>query len=105
MLDSLGWLSLNQMAAETRLIEASKTANLEDYCLNNILKKRFKSSYSTRNKNQDFFERGVDDLHGSASFVNPTARIWNAAPSTVTHAETESQARKAIRNFVQTLPI
>ena len=30
MLEDLGWLSLNQLAAETRLIEAWKTVHLDD---------------------------------------------------------------------------
>ena len=55
MLEDLGWLSLNQIASETRLIEAWKTACYEDYPLKDTLKKRSKSSYSTRSMNQEFF--------------------------------------------------
>ena len=35
-LDELGWLSINQLAAETRLIEAWKTVHLEDYCMKDV---------------------------------------------------------------------
>ena len=31
MLEDLGWLSINQLAAETRLIEAWKSVHMEDY--------------------------------------------------------------------------
>ena len=99
ILEELDWLSLNQMAAESRLVEAWKTANLEDYCLKDTLKKRQKGTYATRSSNEEFFERGVDDLHGSAGFVNPTAKIWNEAPKAV------KSAKRHIRNFVKELPI
>ena len=62
-------------------------------------------SYSTRSKNQDLFERGVDDIHGSVGFVNPTARIWNQAPEEIKTAETINEAKRHIRNYVKTLPI
>ena len=105
MLDNLGWLSLNQMAAETRLTEAWKVSKNQDYCLNDTLKRRYKSSYSTRSKDQDLFERGVDDIHGSVGFVNPTARIRNQAPEEIKTAETINEAKRHIRNYVKTLPI
>ena len=105
MLDELGWLSLNQLAAETRLVEAWKTAKSEDYCLNDILKKKRKGPYSTRSNDKDLFERGVEDLHGSADFVNPTARIWNEAPDEIKNATRLSEAKRCIRNFVKTLPL
>ena len=105
MLEDLGWLSLNQIASENRLVEAWKTAMCEDYCLNDTLKKRSESSYSTRANNQDFFERGVDDLQGSVGFVNSTARIWNQAPEEIRCAKTLEEARRHIRKYVMTLPI
>ena len=37
MLEDLGWLSLNQMASETRLVKACKTAYCEDYPLKDTL--------------------------------------------------------------------
>ena len=36
MLEDLGLLSLNQLAAETRLLEAWKTVHQEDYCMTDI---------------------------------------------------------------------
>ena len=105
MLDELGWLSLNQLAFETRLVEAWKTSKTQDYCLNDILTKKMKGPYSTRSNSQDLFERGVDDLHGSAGFVNPTARIWNIAPEEVKNANSLSEVKRHIRNFVKTLPL
>ena len=39
MLEKLGWLSINQLACEVRLIEVWKTLNQEDHCLNSMFVK------------------------------------------------------------------
>ena len=39
MLNEVGWLSLNQLACETRLIEVWKSLNLEEYCLKDVFEK------------------------------------------------------------------
>ena len=36
MLEKLNWLSVNQLAAEIRLMEVWKSLNLEDYCLKSL---------------------------------------------------------------------
>ena len=100
LLGQLGWLSLNQMSCEVRLIEVWKSLNLEDYCLKDLFE-RVNSRNSERIRLKSAFKSRLREN----SFHYPSVRIWNTAPSTVTHAKTESQARKAIRNFVQTLPI
>ena len=38
MLKELDWLSINQICAETRLVEAWKTVHDENYCMADILK-------------------------------------------------------------------
>ena len=53
MLENLGWLSVNQLAAETRLIEAWKSVHIDDYCMKDVLKLRHKGSYNTRSKHVD----------------------------------------------------
>ena len=101
MLDELGWLSINQLAAETRLIEAWKTLHLEDYCMKDVLKLRHKGNYNTRTNHVDYLDPGVSDIHGSAGFVQTTAKLWNKAPLSVKEAHTLSSAKKEIRNFVK----
>ena len=36
MLEKLNWLSVNQLAAETRLMQVWKALNMEDYCLTDL---------------------------------------------------------------------
>ena len=101
MLDELGWLSINQLAAETRLIEAWKTVNLEDYCMKDVLKLRHKGNYNTRRNHVNFLDTGVEDIYGSAGFVNSTAKLWNKSPDSVKEAQSLSHAKREIRKFVQ----
>ena len=106
MLEELGWLSLNQLSAETRLIQAWNTAHVEDYCLQDTLTKRRKGSYSTRGSEVDHFEPGKDNrITSSGSFVNQTAKLWNQAPIQIKSATTLEQAKSLIRSYVKTLPI
>ena len=101
LLQNLNWLSLNQLSAHTRLVEAWKTANLEDYCLQNTLHKAKKGHYATRRNDNVLFDQGIVDLYGSASFVNQTAKLWNMAPDNIKKAKNIDQAKREIRNFVK----
>ena len=66
-----------------------------------VLKPRHKGNYRTRSNHVDFLEHGVDDIHGSAGFVQTTARLWNDSPMSVKEATTISLAKKEIRRFVR----
>ena len=100
MLDNLGWLSVNPLAAETRLLEAWKSVHLEEYCMKDVLKIRPKSNYNTRRNHVNFLETGAEDIYGSAGFVNTTAKLWNKSPDSVKEATSLSQAKREIRTFV-----
>ena len=40
-----------------------------------------------------------------SSFHYQSVRLWNSAPLEIINAETQSEAKKAIREYVLTLPI
>ena len=106
MLEELKWLSINQLCAETRLLEAWKTVHQEDYCIKDILQVKKKSKHmSTRSNEQTMFEQGKENRFASGSFVQKTTQIWNAAPKNVKEATTIQQAKKMIRQYVKTLPL
>ena len=108
MLRELGWLSINQLCAETRLLEAWKTVHVENYCLEDTLKlkRRPKTQYmSTRSTAHTLLETGQRDRFSNGSFVHKTALIWNTAPKNVRQATNLCQAKTLIRTFVKTLPI
>ena len=48
--------------------------------MGSILKLRYKGSYNTRSNQVDFLDTGVEDIYGSAGFVNLTAKLWNKSP-------------------------
>ena len=81
MLVELGWISINQLCAETRLIEAWKTVHSDDYCMKDMLKPKKKPvKISTRSAYQNLLETGERDKFENGSFIYKTAQIWNKAP-------------------------
>ena len=106
MLKELDWISINQLWAETRLLEAWKTTHEENYCMQDLLKRREKSGHiSTRWNEQNLFQTSQDDRFSNGSFVQKTTKIWNISPKSVKEAKTLTEAKRAIRLFVKSLPI
>ena len=104
MLQETGWLSINQLSCEIRLIEVWKSLNFENYCLKDVFEK-VHSVQQTRNSNKIRLKSGFKTRLRENSFQYPSVLVWNSAPLSVTSAETESAARRAIREFVLTLPL
>ena len=104
MLEKLNWLSVNQLAAEIRLMEVWKSLNLEDYCLKSLFqevdRERTTRSTGTRKLKINFKTKIRE-----SSFHYQSVRVWNSAPEDVTNASNESQAKSAIRRFVLSLPV
>ena len=105
MLNQLGWLSLNQMSSEIRLLEVWKGLNLSNYCLNDMFEKAESNEGKTRSAGLNKLKNCFKSKIRENSFAYPSIQLWNAAPSDITTAETEAKVRKAIRSFVKTLPI
>ena len=59
----------------------------------------------TRSNNHTQLKTGIKDKYTNGSFSQRTAEIWNLAPNAVKEAKKLSQAKTAIRTFVQSLPI
>ena len=89
------------MAAQIRLIETWKALNTEN-SLSHLFKK-FDSS--TRASAHNKLKTTPHSQIKESSFLYPSICLWNRAPTTVTDAPTESQARTAIETFVKTLPL
>ena len=105
MLKELGWLSLNQLCAETRLLEAWKSAQKEDYCMKDILHVKNKLTHGLRSNGQTLFELVTEDKFANGSFLQRTIQIWNMSPRNIKEATTIYQPKSAIRNYVKMLPI
>ena len=105
MLKKLGWLSLNQMSAEVRLIEVWKALNVEDYCLKDIFQRVESAKTNVRSSGKNRIKSTFKSKLRENSFHYPSVRLWNTAPTEITCATTESAARRAIKKYVLTLPI
>ena len=106
MLEKLGWLSINQLACEVRLIEVWKALNQDDYCLKDIFERVQTKHISTRSTNQIRLRTNFRSRLGENSFQFPSVKLWNAAPTEVTGASSESKARAEIRKHVKkSIPI
>ena len=106
MLEKLGWLSLNQLACEVRLIETWKALYQEGYCLSEAFERSENTAINTRSSNKIKLKASFKTRIRESSFQLPSVQLWNAAPKDITEAQTEAQARSAIRKFVkENIPI
>ena len=101
MLEKTGWLSINQLACEVRLLEVWKAMYQEDYCLKDIFERVEKKSIGTRSSSQIKLKTLFKTRLRETSYQLPSVILWNAAPPDITEAKSESQARAAIRNHVK----
>ena len=104
MLEKLNWLSVNQLAAETRLMQVWKALYMEDYCLTDLFEET-ENERITRSSGTKKLKINFKSKIRESSFHYQSVRLWNSAPHEIINAETQSQAKKAIREYVLTLPI
>ena len=103
MLDSLGWLSINQLSAEIRLTEVWKSINTE-YCLSDMFQLA-KSNTRAVKKSRVITPKVILSRLRQNSFLYPSCKLWNCAPVQVTQAKSLAEAKREIRAFVKTLPL
>ena len=77
MLEKVGWLSINQLACEVRLIETWKAIYVEDYCLNEVFE-RVDSRISPRALNQIRLKSNFKTKIRETSFQFPSVRAFTS---------------------------
>ena len=107
MLEQFQLLSVNQLAAEIKLIETWKSINiegcpteLEPYNLNQA-----DNEYRLRPQPNRIFNDTARLQLSLSSFHIDAARLWNNAPATVKSALTLNVAKKAIKEHCKSLPV
>ena len=105
MLEKLGWLSINQLTCEIRLIEVWRALNEENHCHKSLFEMAHSNQGSTRSAGLNNLKSCFKTKIRENNYSYPSIQIWNSAPSDVTTAATESAARRAIKKYVKTLPI
>ena len=106
MLDKVGWLSINQLACQTRLVETWKALNQENYCLKEVFERVESGTINTRSSNKIKLKSHFKTRIRETSFQFPSVQLWNSAPKEITEAITEAKARAEIRKYViENIPI
>ena len=100
-------LSVNQLAASIKLTEAWKSCNISDYPIQlEINHKNLVPNDRTVRPNtiRQWKEDGETAL-ARDSFSRNTAKLWNQAPTKLKEANSLPLAKKAIKEYCQTLPV
>ena len=107
LLNKFGLLSVNQLAAQIKLIEVWKSLNVTGHP--NILEPYHKTTTATsaglRPKPARVFNDTSKLSCAKFSFHVDAARLWNMAPQTIKSAETMQKAKNAILTHCKSLPI
>ena len=107
LLKKFGLLSVNQLAAQIKLIEVWKSFHVEGYPLtldpyaNPDRTVTIELRPQTNRTYDDSFKLKIT----SQSFCTDVARLWNLAPTTIKTATTLTAAKTAILKYVMSLPI
>ena len=85
-------------------MEVWKSLNVEDYCLKDLFEET-ECVRNTRSSGTKKLKTNFKSKIRESSFHYQSVRLWNSAPLEIINAETPSKAKKAIREYVLTLPI
>ena len=91
--------------SSNKVTEVWKALNQQNHCLRNLFELTESNQGNTRSAGLNKLKISFKTTIRENSFSYPSIQLWNAAPSDVTTAKTEAQARNAIRKFVETLPV
>ena len=106
MREKFGLLSVNQLAAQIKLIEVWKSINVEDSPLRmeNYSSHNSELKQALRDRPNRIFNELTKYCISQNSFHIDAARIWNKAPGAVTTATTLTEVKKAVATYVRSLP-
>ena len=109
MLTKFNLLSVNQLAAQIKLIEVWKSVNMESYAISldpyKPLRPDQGAAHNLRHQTNRIFNDTSKFRISKLSFSVDAARLWNLAPDPVRLASTIGTAKAAILVHVKTLPI
>ena len=105
MLINFQLLSVNQLAAQIKLIETWKSVNIEEYPV--VLNKHFvpTTERDTRNKPERVFLDWCKTKKAESSFHIDAAKLWNHCPNAIKMSNTLNTAKIEILKYCRNLPI
>ena len=98
-------LSVNQLNAQTKLVEIWKALNVDDYPLKVVQQTKDNSRVNTR---ADTKEKPIEigkSVLVEKTCISDAIHLWNNAPEKTINSITLSQAKAEIKKFVRQLPI
>ena len=105
MLDKFQLLSVNQLAAEIKLLEVWKSINVEGSPIDLDPYHQHSSTYHLRPKSDRVFDDSSKLALSKSSFNIDAARVWNLAPMSVRNAVSLPEAKKNTKKYCKSLPI
>ena len=100
-------LSVNQLAAEIKLVEAWKIINRDNYPLK-LEPNNPDRAYTQRELRPSSIKIWNDDAKSMAakvSFRRDAAKLWNNAPEVIKSAQSLNIAKKEIKSYCSLLPM
>ena len=105
LLKKNGLLSVNQLAAQIKLVESWKAVNTENYPiqLENNQAHRNTNGREVRDTTMILWKDDTKLTAAKESFIRDAAKIWNKAPLAVKNAKSLYSAKKEILKYCKTL--
>ena len=98
-------LSVNQMNAQIKLTEAWKISNIPNYPTKWELKTTQEDERTTRATNCSIIPETAKTTVSQATYDNDAKKLWNRAPHNIKHSKSLNISKKAIKDYVKSLPI
>ena len=105
MLSKFNMLSVNQMNAQVKLNEIWKSVHVPNYPVKTSALRRSDDSVNTRAVSLGVLSEAKVSNSSEKIFINDAIHIWNRAPMSIKLISSALSAKKAIRNFVSSLPV
>ena len=104
LIAKLNFLSVNQLNAQTKLLEMWKATNIKDYPIKVPQVSRSDETAVTRSSDSMLItESGITGL-SQITFLNYARHVWNKAPVELRKCSSLYSVKRVIKSFVKTLP-
>ena len=105
ILEKYNQLLVNQLNAQMKLCEMWKANNVDNYPTK-VHKRNIndESRSTTRSTTKGVLLESGNSTLSQQTFINDATKAWNKAPPSIKNCVSITMAKKAVREFVKTLP-
>ena len=105
LLDNVKMLSVNRLNAQIKLTEGWKALNIEGNNLNIAKPKVNQNERGSRSVSQGTLKMTASTVITQNTFINDCKKVWNLSSIDIKNCKSLYTAKKAIKIFVNTLPM